>query len=171
MQVIELRLPQYTVDAEPNDKAIGNLIDNVIKQNFTGQTIVFRGIASSEHPGKSVDELIRIIQSTGTDRYDPDRGGDRYENIDNKHIDLFAFKKKVTPNASLTQPLIWGFYHSAKGFHGQPVRIDIISIYDASKLKAVSHKYVGRDDVKRDGFVFNNPDDKQGALLAIIKIT
>lgn len=171
MKLLTISLPQYTIDEEPDHKAIGKLVDEVIKENFVGQTVIVRGISSKEHSDKMLDQLIEIIKNKGTDRYDPERQGDRYENIRGKHIDLFAFRRKVTPKMELFKDISWGFYHGAKAIHGKPVRIDLLSIYDASQLQAVVHQYEGRDDIKRDGFVFRQPENKPNALLGIIKIT
>lgn len=168
--VITVDLPEYSVSAEPDYKAIGKVVDDELKRYFLGQTVVVRGVGSSEHPGKTADELIDIIRRDGTDRYDPDRKGDRYENIKGKHIDLFAFRRKITIRTELFRWVAYGFYQSAIGIHGKPTRIDILIIYDAAKLKAVLHQYEGRDDKKRDGFVFREPDKKQEALLGIVKI-
>lgn len=165
-----IRLPEYRVASEPDYKAIGKIVDDEVRKHFTGRTIVARGIGSSEHPGKTINELVEIIKRDGTDRYDPNRRGDRYETIGNKHIDLFGFRCKVGPHMQLFKDVVYGFYHSALGIHGKAVRIDILIIYDAAKLKAVLHQYEGRTDKKRDGFVFREPVRKQDALLGIIKI-
>lgn len=170
MKLIELHIPDYDVKDEPDYKAIGKLIDDGIKNNFIGKRILLRGIGSQQHPDKTADEVIAIIKQTGTDRYDPERIGDRYENIENKHIDLFAFSAKITPKLEFAWQIIYGFYHSAIAVHGSPTRIDILTIYDASQMTEVVHQYEGRDDIKRDGFVFNNPSNKHDALLGIIKI-
>lgn len=170
MKVFSVSIPQYAVDKEPDHKAVGKLVDEVIKNNFEGQTIIIRGLSSTAHANKTADALVEIIKQTGTDRYDPERIGDRYENIKGKHIDLFAFRRKVTPRMELFKDISWGFYHGAKAIHGKPVRIDLVTIYDASQLKAVVHQYEGRDDIKRDGFVFKSPENKTAALLGIIKI-
>lgn len=171
MKYLELALPGYTIDKEPEHKAIGKPVDDLLKEHFMGETVVVRGVASSEHPDMTIDELIEIIRSAGTDRYDPSRTGDRYENIQGKHIDLFAFRRKITPRTELFKDITWGFYHGAKTIHGKPMRIDILTVYDAALLKAVIHQYEGRDDIKRDGFVFKDPADKVGALRAVIKLS
>jgi hypothetical protein len=170
MQLIKLNLPQYSIDSEPADKEIGKIVDDELKKNFMGKSILVRGIASSEHPGKTIDELVNIIQETGTDRYDPARKGDRYENVEDKHIDLFAFPETITPESEVFSKVVWGFYHSAKAVHGYPVRIDIVMIYDASQLQQVTHKYEGRDEIKDDGFAFKDQENKAAALEGIIKI-
>jgi hypothetical protein len=168
--VFVVDLPQYQTDKEPDAQAVGKTVDDEIKKHFLGQSVIVRGVASSEHAGKSIDELIGLIQKTGTDRYDPKRTGDRYENIEGKHIDLFGVPAVITSESEVFHVIAWGFYHSAIAVHGYPVRIDVVSIYDASQMEQVLHQYEGREDIKDDGFAFKNPSDKQAALRAIIKI-
>lgn len=170
-QVILVKLPDYDVNVEPNHKVIGKKVDEILKDKFMGQTVIVRGLSSKEHPGLTTGELIEKIIRLGTDRYDPNRSGDRYENIQGKQIDIFAFRRKITPKTQLFKDLSWGFYHGAKAIHGAPVRLDILTIYEASQLKAVAHQYEGRVESKRDGFVFKNPENKAGALKAIIHLT
>lgn len=169
--VFTVHVPDYRVDIEPDHKAVGKLVDAEIRRHFMERTVVARGIGSQEHPGKTVDDLVRVIEQLGTDRYNPGRTGDRYDNIQGKHIDLFAFRRKVTPRMRLFEHVVWGFYHSAIAVHGKPTRIDILTIYDAAKLKAVLHQYEGRTDKKRDGFTFIEPERKREALLSILKVT
>lgn len=171
MKYLKLALPDYTVDTEPDHKVIGKPVDDLLKEHFMGETVVVRGIASSEHPDRTVDQLVAIIKDTGTDRYDPQRTGDRYDNIQGKHIDLFAFRRKITSKMQLFKDITWGFYHGSKTIHGRPMRIDILTVYDAAQLKAVVHQYEGRADIKRDGFVFKDPENKVGALRGIVKLS
>lgn len=170
MKIVSVSVPEYTVDKEPDIVGIGKILDKALKENFTGKPVLIRGIASSEHPGKTVDELIAIIKRSGTDRYDPKRVGDRYENIDGKHIDLFAFSANVSSTTQIMHNMIYGFYHSAIGIHGRPMKIDIITIYDANQMSQVFHQYEGRNDIKDDGFAFKDPANKLAALLGVIKI-
>lgn len=170
MVVSEISLSQYTADQEPDTVAIGKIVDDEIKKHFIGRSVVVRGIASSEHPNKTIDELIEIIRTTGSDRYDPNRKGDRYENIDHKHIDLFGVPSDVTNESKIFNIIAWGFYHSSMAVHGYPVRIDIVIIYDANQLNQVMHQYAGRDDIKDDGFSFKNSVNKVNAVLGIIKL-
>lgn len=169
--VYTVSLPDYQVQNEPNHAAIGKQVDDVLRQHFLGQTVVVRGISLSAHPNLSTNELIVKINQHGTDRYDPQNKGDRYENIGNKHIDFFAFRRKVTPRMQLFKDVSWGFYHGAKKIHGAPVRIDLLLIYDSAQLKAVLHQYEGRPDKKRDGFVFKDSANKPAALRAILIIS
>ena len=170
MDLIEINLPQYTVESEPDTKAIGKIVDDELKKHFMGKSVLIRGIASSEHPGKSVDELIDIIKKTGTDRYDTKRKGDRYENIENKRIDLFAFPLTVGDSSEIFDRVVWGFYHSAREVHGYPMRIDVVTVYDATQMHQVFHQYEERDDVKDDGFAFKDLTNKQSALLGVVRI-
>jgi hypothetical protein len=170
MKLLSINLPQYTVEHEPDIDGISKAIDDLIKREFMGEKVVVRGVASSAHPDKTVTDLIGIIRETGTDRYDPHRVGDRYENIDNKHIDLFGVPADVSNDSEIAQVIVWGFYHSAKAVHGQPIRIDILTVYDADQLEQVHHQYEGRDDIKDDGFTFKYPENRTKALLGIIRI-
>ncbi|MBL8121167.1 hypothetical protein JNM87_00245 [Candidatus Saccharibacteria bacterium] len=170
MKRLTINLPEYIIDTEPDINGISKAIDNVLKQEFMGKSVVVRGIASSAHPAKSTSELIDIICQTGTDRYDPSRVGDRYENVQNKHIDLFGVPAFVSETSEISRVIIWGFYHSSKALHGQPVKIDVVIIYDAEMLSQVQHSYAGRDDVKDDGFAFKHPNHKVDALLGILRI-
>ena len=170
MITASINLPDYQVTTEPDHKAIGKIVDDELRKHFMGQTVVVRGISSHDHAGKTINELAEIIKRDGTDRYDLSRIGDRYENTEDKHIDLFAFRRKVTPRMQLFKDISWGFYHGAKVIRGKPVRIDILTIYDAAKLKAVLHQYEGRADKKRDGFVFRDPGHKSQALIGILCI-
>jgi len=170
MLILEIKLPNYSVDAEPDHLLIGKIVDNELKSQFPGKQVLVRAIASSEHPGKTVDELVNMIAQKGTDRYDPERAGDRYDNIEGKHIDLFAFPADLSTDNAVFNQAVWGFYHSAKVIHGYPMRIDIVLIYDATKMQQVLHQYVGREDIKDDGFCFKEPNNKPDALLGVIKL-
>lgn len=169
--VISIDLPEYQVTSEPKYRVVGKVVDDAIRRYFPSETLVVRAIGSQEHPGKTVDELIEVIQKLGTDRYDPARKGDRYDTVGGKRIDFFAFRRKMTPTTELFKDIAYGFYRSAIGIHGRPTRIDILIVYDAAQLKAVLHRYEGRADFKRDGFVFKDPSSRTTAIRAIIKIT
>lgn len=172
IQTLEITIPDYQVDTEPDHKTIGKMVDDELRKHFMGQMVGLRAIGSQEHRGKSVDELIEIIKQGGTDHYDPTRVGDRYDNVENKHIDLFLLRRKVTPTANMFWQLSWSFYKYPLKMRGRPVRIDILVVYDLAKLKAVrtTHTHEGYPVVKRDGFVFKDPPNKTDALLGVIKL-
>ena len=170
--IITVKLPQYQVSSVPDYKAIGKNVDAELKKHFMSQMVGLRALGSQEHPGKSLDELVEIIKRDGTDRYDPKRNGDRYDNIENKHIDLFLLRRKISERSKIFWQLAWSFYESPKKLRGQPVRVDILVIYDLTKLKAVrtTHTHEGYHVTKRDGFVFKDPNKKHEAVLGIIKV-
>lgn len=168
--VYQISVGGYNCSARPDWAAIGAEIDKKIKGHFLGKRVAIRCVSSREHKGKSVNELIKIIKRSGTDRYDPDRKGDRYENVGNKKIDFFALNFTIKPKSVIMEKFIEPFYTWPQQSGNEPIRIDIALIYDLSKVKRVIHQYKGRSDIKRDGFVFKNPDKKMHALLGIIKI-
>ena len=167
---VTVPLPQYSVADEPDHAVNGRLVDDAIREHLTRRVIVSRGLSADDHPGYTVDDLIDITLTIGTDRYDPNRTGDRYANIGGKHIDLFGFRRTVTPRMKLFANLSWGFYHGSIEVHGHPTRLDIVTMYDARQLQAVLHQYEGRPDPKRDGFRFADPHHAADAALGIVKL-
>ncbi|KHO47629.1 MAG: hypothetical protein QT00_C0002G0286 [archaeon GW2011_AR5] len=113
--------------------------------------------------------VLDIIRKLGTDRYSPKREDEKYGNAEGRHIDIFALDFRIGPKGRYMENFIEPFYTYPKQEGRKPVRIDVIIIYDLSKLKRVPHRYEGREDIKRDGFVFRCPD-KKDALLGIIKV-
>jgi hypothetical protein len=167
--VYTISIPEYHVKTEPNHKAIGKRIDDVLKKHFLRQRLAIRAISSKDHKGKSVDDLIKIVKKLGTDRYSPRRKGDRYENLGNKKIDLFALVRKVTPKSKITWQFIWSFYEYPKSAGQKPTRIDLLVLYDPKQLKIVSHTYDGKR-IKRDGYVFRDQQNKAKALRGFMKV-
>jgi len=168
-----VHLPQYSFDkGEPNHKAIGITVDDALRKHLTGQKVLIRGLGSQEHPGKTVNELIDIIRATGTDRYDPERMGDRYTNVGDVYFDLCALRRTISPRSKIFWQLSWSFYCSPLKERGYPVLVDVLVVYDPNQLKAVTYRPVGQKGrVMRDGFVFRDPDNKPAAIKAIFKIT
>ncbi len=168
--VYRIKVSEYHVRSKPDFAAIGTKIDRIIKRHFLGQKVAIRCIGSQEHKGKSLPELVKIIKKLGTDKYDPERKGEKYENAENKHIDFFALDFKITGKGKYMENFIEPFYAYPKQENKPPVRIDIIIIYDLSKLMRILHRYEGRKDIKRDGFVFKAPENKPAAVKGIIKV-
>lgn len=171
MKILTISLPEYKVSTEPDHKAIGKPVDDLLKKHFMGQQVLIRGLGSMEHPDKSIDEVVEIIKRTGTDRYDPKRIGDRYTNVGDKYFDLCASRRTISPRSEIFWQLSWSFYSSPLKERGYPVKVDILTIYDPKQLKAVTYSPVGhKGRIMRDGFVFRNSDDKAAAILGIVKI-
>lgn len=166
-----IKIPNVYFEKKPDFAKFGKIIDDELKKHFLGKHVVLRVIGSMEHPNKSIDELISIISTTGTDRYDPFRKGDRYENLENKKIDFFALDFVIDKNEGYSENFLEPFYFWAVADRGYPIRIDIMIIYDYSKLEQVEHTYQGREnEIKRDGFCFKDQNNKNKAILGIIKI-
>jgi hypothetical protein len=166
-----IKIPQIYEDKKPDFAKIGAKVDRILKKHFLGKKVAIRVLSSSEHKGKSADELIKIIKKIGHDKYDPKRKGDRYENVEGKKIDFFALDYTVKKNGEYFRYLIEPFYYWPIHDRGRPLRADIAIIYDLSKLKRILHQYKGREgEIKKDGFVFKDQENKSDAILGIIKI-
>jgi hypothetical protein len=156
---------------KPDFDNIAFQLDRLLKTHFSDKQLAIRALGSQEHADKSVDQLIQIIKKTGHDRYDPARKGDRYENLENLHIDFFAMDFLVGENKSYFEYLFEPFYFWPIAQRGIPIKIDIAIVYALSKLEVVPHRYHGREkELKKDGYVFKNPGNKPGAILGILKI-
>lgn len=167
--IYRVSVPEYNVNTRPDWDNVGSKIDLVIKKHFLKKRVVIRCLSSKEHRGKSIENLIAIIRRIGHDRYNPRIKGDRYDNIENKRIDIFALDFKISKNSFIMQKFIEPFYTYPKQRGKNPIRLDLVIIYDRSKLKRVIHTY---DNVRRktDGFIFKEQDNKKDALLGFIKI-
>jgi len=166
-----IKIPQVYWDNKPDFEKIGTKIDSCLKKHFIGKKVAVRVLGSEEHKAKSIAEVIKIIKNLGHDRYEPKRKGDRYENLDKKYIDFFALDFKVEKDKSYFKDFLEPFYFWPIADRNKPIRIDIAIVYDLSKLKIVEHRYKGREqELKKDGFVFKDPDNKPDAILGIIKI-
>jgi hypothetical protein len=172
VKVFTINVPEYQIATRPDYEAVGAVVDTVLKKHFLGQMVGLRALGSQEHPGKTIDGLVEIIKQEGTDRYDPKRGGDRYDNVEGKHVDLFLLRRKITEKSKIFWQLAWSFYESPLKVRGYSVRVDILVVYDLSKLRAVrtTHTHEGIPITKRDGYIFRDPVHKAGAVLGIIKI-
>lgn len=88
--------------------------------------------------------------------------------MNSRKIDIFAYD--VYPNVD-DEDLIYffmSFYYFGLASSGEPSLLDIIIVYDRTRLSVVEHTYPGRDDIKRDGFTFKS--DPRDAILEILKI-
>ncbi len=167
-----IEIPEIYEDNKPNFEKYGRIIDGCLKEHFLGKKVAIRVLGSCEHPNRTQDELIEIIKEIGHDRYDADRTGDRYENIENKEIEIFAMPPYVVKeNEEYFKNFLIPFYYWPIKQRGYPVRVDIAIIYNPALLIEVPHIYKGREnELKKDGFVFKDPKNKSNAIIGIIKI-
>ena len=108
--VYSIKIPEYTVKTRPDASAIGAKIDKIIKKRFLGERIAIRCLGSQEHKGKSVSRLVSIIKDLGTDKNNPARKGEKYENMENRKIDFFAMDFKIAKNGRYMENFIEPFY-------------------------------------------------------------
>ena len=108
--VYNLKVPEYNVKSKPDWVSIGAKIDKIINRYFLGKKVAIRCLSSNEHNGKPIGDLIKIIKKLGTDRYNPKRKGERYENIENKKIDFFALDFKIKKDSVIMENFIEQFY-------------------------------------------------------------
>lgn len=158
---------------KPDFAAISQQLVALLRRHFSGERIALRLLSSKAHEGLSRQGLMDIIQSTGTDRYDPKRKGDRYDNIDNLPIDFFAldFELGKPEEEICIQHALRSFYYYPLLQGQAPIRVDLGLVYDIQQIQAVPHRYVGREaEIKTDGFIFIEPDNKPKALRAIITL-
>lgn len=166
-----IKIPQVYWDNKPDFEKIGAKIDKCLKSHFLGKKVAIRALGSEEHKGKTIDNLISIIKKLGTDRYSPHRKGDRYDNLEGKHIDFFALDFKIKKGGEYFKQFLEPFYFWPIADRNRPIRIDIAIIYDLSQLKRIEHRYKGREsEIKKDGFVFKYPKKKSDSIIGIIKI-
>lgn len=98
-------------------------------------------VLSSKQHNMSADELIEVIKTTGTDRYDQNRK-QIFDHFYGKH-DVHFFAEKAT-EADFEEKLketIERFPERTKGDRGVAVVPDIVIIYDASKCKMIMDVY------------------------------
>ncbi len=166
-----IQIPKVYVDNKPDFTLIGAKIDKCLTRHFLGKKVAVRVLGSQEHKNKNINEVIKIIKELGHDRYDQKRSGDRYKNIENRHIDFFALDFEVKADGEYFKDFIEPFYYWPIADREQPIRIDVAIIYDLSQLEMVEHQYKGREgEIKRDGFIFRYPSRKPEAILGIIII-
>ena len=167
-----IRIPSRFWKMKPDFKTIGSILDNILKTNYLNRHIAIRGLSSKEHPDMNKTILINTIFQLGHDRYDPLRKGDRYENIESKHIDFFALDFSVNESGRYFEHLIEPFYFWSIVDRGYPLKVDTVIIYDINKISVVNHSYKGREnEIKKDGFIFKDPSNKPDALLGVIDIS
>lgn len=80
----------------------------------------------------------------------------------------YGAEKNKTEDANIMPQALWEMHHSAIGDRGFGVHVDLVLVYDASKLDMVMNLYSFHPT--SDGYVFKDQDNKADALLGLIKI-
>jgi hypothetical protein len=174
--VLELPLPEYSIDSQPDYVAIGIKIDRIIEENFAGKDVAIRAISSMDHPQLVLDSLAEIVLETGTDKYDPNRKGVAHEEFEPYRADFQAGSCTVgKDSAGEGADIIKKFYENVLLDRGYRLRIDLIIIYDLHQIvraEKVDEEKPGVDArLEPYLFRFKDPERKTRALLGIIKLT
>jgi hypothetical protein len=194
ISVYTIALPEYTIEQERDWLPIGRRLDQLIETHFQGRRIAIRGIGLVDHPGRFLDDLVSTILTLGTDRYDPNREAVHGNFGTGVPIDLHAGPHTVSEGlrslrgkdqASVGQPdysamseLVCLFYEGALADRGYSIRLDVILIYDLDQLEPCPIRWTAEGPAPGPAprpeecceFTFKYPDQKQKALLGVIKI-
>ena len=170
-----MSLPEYTIESQPDYETLGSRIDMILADNFGGKHIAIRAISSADHPVHTLQSLIDVILTTGTDKYDPARKGVAHEEFAPYEADFHADACIVGKNhVGQGADIIQKFYENALIDRGHRVRIDLLLIYDFHQLTRAQKADADMPGVslhlEKYLFRFTNPHQKQKALLGIIKI-
>jgi len=183
-KVVEVSLPEYNVKKKPDYIKLGKKVDKIIEKNFPDGNYILRAIGSQNHDEKSLNEVAKIILETGTDKYDPDRKEIRCEEFCEFDYDLQAWPVEIKKGKlvfdsgkipSMFGDIIYNFYVNTVGDRGYAVRIDLLMMYDAKKMRRAK---LVRPEMKRDRerwgdllYAFRDPERKKDALVGLVKIT
>ena len=168
--ICTVAIPEYTTSQKPNYIVVGKKIDEVIEEHFLGLSVALRYLSLEDHSSKSLNELTKIIQKTGTDRYDPERKMSvAHDFYSEKGVELFAVPVKVTLGFQVSPDTIADFYEGALEDRGYPIRIDVVVVYDLAQLEKIDIKYEN-GDIGEGDYKFRFPERKADAVLGIIQV-
>lgn len=176
VKIITVSIPEYTIVTQPDYLAVGSKIDKAIAENFEG-TFLSRALSIADHPQLSLDELVDIIITTGTDKYDPNRKGVAYEEFEPYQPDLQAGKIIVQDGKVITESFsedVRRFYENTLLDRGYRLRIDLIVLYDPQEMVLAEKLDLNTQSVaphlEQYLWRFKNSKNKTKALLGIVKI-
>lgn len=183
-KVVDVLVPEYALEKEPDYTAIGRTVDAAIEAAFPDGRYVVRAIGKDDHPGKSLDELVSVILELGTDKYDPGRLAVAHEEFSAYDYDiqagLFEIKGgRIVITDAYEYPTLFGdlacdFFRNAPLDRGHPVRVDILIFYRAEALEKARKRSPDspgvRPALEEYLFRFRNPQAKTEALAGIVKI-
>ena len=157
----------YKFNNNINLEAVSKILDNSLIENFSNKNVVIRGIQSEKHD-ISKQELIDHIYKTGSDKYEISNSNE--VNVSSKRIDLFGYSCKIS-SSPITLSTLEGFHKwKPKSLERPQLKVDIWMVYDASQLNNIEYHHSHYNVKADDGYTFQNPKDKQAALIGIIVI-
>ncbi len=175
-KIIEISIPEYTIETQPDYVAVGTKIDKALSDNFDG-TFLVRSLSVSDHPQYTLDEFTNIILETGTDKYDPDRKGVAHEEFEPYKPDIQAGEVVVKDSVIISESYaedVRRFYENALLDRGYRLRIDLLVLYDPQQMvqaEKVDHtKPSVHPRLEPYLWRFKNPQEKSKAIVGVIKI-
>ncbi|MBU1118087.1 hypothetical protein KKD37_03945 [Patescibacteria group bacterium] len=182
-KIVEVSLTDYKIDSKPDYIKLGAIVDKAIEENFNDGLYGIRAIGKDDHRNFTLDELVNKILTTGTDKYDPNKKSVCHDQFSVYDYDIqmgtFEIKNSKLVNCpddlpGLFAETIYNFYEHTPLDRGYSVRIDLLLIYDLSKLKLAKKTNI-RDTGIKPGlenylYKFVDRKNKPEALLGIVKI-
>lgn len=184
MKILEISLPEYTATEKPDYIKIGAKLDRLIEENFSEfQEIAIRAVGLIDHPGKTLDGLVKSISETGTDKYDSNRKSFVHEEFSAYDFDLQASRYYFEERHLLSKDqtdlppsagIIRGFNEWTLQDRGYKIRLNLLLIYNMEELELGKKIKADAPDL-REGltkclFKFKDSKRKQDALVGIIKL-
>lgn len=175
-KVVEISIPGYTLEQQPDYTAVGDQIDRAIEQNFEG-TFLARVLSVADHPKYTLDEFADVILRTGWDKYDPERKGVAHEEFAPYQPDIQAGEIVVEDGRLRSEPFsedVRRFYENTLLDRGYRVRMDLIVLYDPAQLVRAEKLDASLPNVdshlEEYLWRFRDPNNKSAALKGMIKI-
>ncbi len=176
MKIVEVSIPEYSLDAQPDYAAVGSKIDKVVEESFEGKSLV-RALSIADHPQYKLEGLVDIILKTGTDKYDPSRKGVAHEEFEPYKPDLQAGEIVVEGGKLQGESFsedVRRFYENTLLDRGYRVRIDLLVFYDPNQMvraeKVDTTKPSVDPHLEEYLWRFKNPENKPEAIVGILKI-
>ena len=175
-KIIQISIPEYKIETQPDYISVGEQIDKTITDNFNG-TFLLRAFSMIDHPQYALDELVDIILKTGTDKYDPNRKGVAHEEFEPYKSDIQAGEIVVKDGKIIGESFsedIKRFYENTLIDRGYRLRIDLIVLYNPQQFiraeKMDDTKPSVAPHLEEYLWKFKNPDNKSKTVVGIIKI-
>lgn len=181
---LQVPLGRYTVDRTPDYDVLGSPVDRAIAEAFPDGKYIVRALGMQEQPGKSLDELVAIILSTGTDKYDPLRRAVGHDEFSGYDYDIQAGPLEVRRgrlrwdrsdgSSTWFGGVAKHFYEGAPIDRGYAVRVDLLLLYDPAKVvrarKRSARAKGVRRGLNRSLYRFLDPTAKKDALVGLVEI-
>lgn len=175
-KIIEVSIPEYTIDKQPDYEAVGSRIDKALADSFEG-TYLLRALSIADHPQYTLDEFVAIILKTGTDKYDLNRKGVDHEVFEPYQPDLQAGTITIKDGKIIDESFsadIKRFYENTLLDRGYRLRIDLLVLYDPEQMvkaeKVDTEKPSIAPHLEEYLWRFKDPKHKPKALVGIIKM-